>query len=96
MPTRNRNTVRRDRHRASLAKLEAPCHICGKPIDYSLPYRLPDGTVNPWSFVADHVNAYARGGPDTIENKLAAHAHCNSRKSDKPHANIIRTSGVLG
>lgn len=33
-----------------------PCHICGQPIDYS----LPPGT--PWSFEADHVVPRARGG----------------------------------
>ena len=91
-----RSTRRRDLHRAMLAKAQAPCHICGKPIDYALPYRLPDGTVNPWSFVADHVDALVHSGNDTLSNKLAAHAHCNSRKSDRPHAAIIRTSGVLG
>lgn len=91
-----RNTQQRDRDRARLARLAAPCHICGRPIDYTLPYRLPDGTVNPDSFVADHVQAWARGGADCLSNKAAAHARCNSVKSDKPHADILRTSGVIG
>lgn len=91
-----RNTSRRDKDRARLRAAGAPCHICGRPIDYTLPYRNEDGTVNPASFVADHVKAWARGGPDTIDNKLPAHAGCNSAKSDKPHANIIRNSGTLG
>lgn len=91
-----RNTQQRDRDRELLARIGAPCHICGKPIDYTLPYRYPDGTVNPASFVADHVHAYARGGADRIENKRPAHARCNSAKGDRPHAAILRTSGVLG
>lgn len=91
-----RNTSQRDRDRRALAKLGAPCHICGRPIAYDLPYRNPDGTVNPESWVADHVQALARGGADSLGNKAAAHARCNSAKSDKTYANIVRTSGVLG
>ena len=90
-----RNSATRDRHREQLARAEAPCHICGKPIDYTIPYRNPDQTVNPLAFVADHVEPYAHGGPDTLSNKRAAHAGCNSAKSDKPHANILRRSGAL-
>lgn len=91
-----RSSAQRDKDRAALAKAGASCHICGRAIDYTIPYRRPDGTVNPDSFVADHVVAYARGGADHIGNKRAAHARCNSHKSDRPHADIIRTSGVLG
>ena len=91
-----RNTSQRDRDRRALVKLGAPCHICGRPIDYTLRYRNPDGTVNPDSWVADHVSPLARGGADSVTNKKAAHARCNSAKSDKAHANIVRTSGVLG
>ena len=84
-----RNTTQRDRDRARLRKLGAPCHICGKPIDYAL--RWPD----PMSFVADHVHALVHGGADDMTNKRAAHAACNGAKSDKPHADIIRRSRVL-
>ena len=90
-----RNSSQRDRDRAALAKAGAPCHICGRPIDYALPYRKPDGTVNGDAFVADHVVAYAKGGADRLHNKRAAHARCNSAKSDKTHADILRTSGSL-
>lgn len=85
----SRNTTQRDRDRERLRKLGAPCHICGKPIDYGL--RWPD----PDCFVADHVTALARGGGDTIGNKLAAHNRCNLAKHAKPHANILRRSGAL-
>ena len=91
----NRNTSIRDRDRAALKKAGAPCHICGGRIDYDLPYRNPDYSVNGDAFVADHVVAYARGGADNIDNKRAAHARCNSAKSDKTHADILRTSGSL-
>ena len=89
-PTQKRNTARRFADRARLAKAKAPCHICGKPIDYLL--RWPD----PQCFVADHVTALARGGADKITNKLAAHKLCNERKGTKDFAaGIIRRSGAL-
>ena len=85
-----RPTTQRNRDRERLRRTGAPCHICGLPIDYSL--KWPD----PQSFVADHVQALARGGDDRITNKLAAHKVCNERKSTKTHAaGIIRRSGAL-
>ena len=85
-----RNTARRFADRARLAKLKAPCHICGRPIDYTL--RWPD----PQCFVADHVKPLARGGRDALPNKRAAHKLCNERKGTKDHAaGIIRRSGAL-
>ena len=84
-----RDTTQRFKDRARLRKLKAPCHICGGPIDYDL--KWPD----PMCFVADHVKPLARGGADTIANKLASHARCNASKGDKPHANIVRRSGAL-
>lgn len=89
-PVTRRDSTQRDRDRRRLAKLKAPCHICGKPIDYAL--RWPD----PLCFVADHVDPLARGGADNIGNKLAAHNRCNASKGDRTHANgIIRRSGAL-
>lgn len=68
-----------------------PCHICGQPIDYS----LPPGT--PLSFEVDHVNPRARGGAayDYV-NLDAAHRICNQRKGahmpgDARPAEIRRT-----
>lgn len=72
-----RSTTTRDRHRAQIRRTQAPCGICGGEIDYSLHWR------NPLSFVVDHVIPLALGGSDDIENKQAAHRHCNSIKSDK-------------
>lgn len=85
----HRDTTQRFKDRARLARVKAPCHICGEPIDYSL--KWPD----PKCFVADHVVPLARGGADTIDNKRASHNTCNAAKSDKPFANIVRRSGAL-
>ena len=71
-----RNTTTRDRHRAIIAKGQPPCGICGLAIDYTLPH------LNPGAYVVDHIIPVAKGGPDTLENKQAAHRACNRAKSD--------------
>ncbi|WP_342800985.1 HNH endonuclease signature motif containing protein [Nocardia sp. No.11] len=72
-----RSTTTRDRHRAQIRRTKPPCGICDGPIDYTLHWR------NPGAFVVDHIIPLALGGPDTIENKQAAHRHCNQQKADK-------------
>jgi 5-methylcytosine-specific restriction endonuclease McrA len=84
-----RNDALRKKHRAQIARAKPACHICGKEIDYSLPY--PD----PMCFVVDHVVAVANGGSDLIDNKKAAHHSCNSKKRARDYAPIIRRSGAL-
>ncbi len=72
-----RSTTTRDRDRSVIRRTKPPCAICGSEIDYTL--RSPD----PKSFVVDHIIPIARGGPDILENKQAAHRDCNRTKSDK-------------
>ena len=84
-----RNTTRRDRHRAAIARNRPPCHICGGEIDYTLPH------LDPMAYVVDHLEPLAKGGDDVLANKRAAHRTCNRAKSDKPHAPIIRRSGSV-
>jgi 5-methylcytosine-specific restriction endonuclease McrA len=85
-----RNSARRDKDRAIIKRGRPNCHICGLPIDYTLPY------LDPGEFVVDHLVPLKREGPDTIANKAAAHRACNRAKSDKHHAPIVRRSGSLG
>ena len=85
-----RNSALRNKHRARIRRDEPSCHICGKPIDYTLPH------LDPWSFVVDHVVALKNGGSDSIENKAAAHRECNSKKRARAYAPIVRRSGSLG
>ena len=84
-----RSTTTRDRHRAVIKRRRDPCHICGEPIDYTLPY------LHPLEFVADHIVPLNRGGTDVLDNKQAAHRTCNRTKSDKvaaaPIAAIVTT-----
>lgn len=85
-----RSTPRRDLHRAYHRRTNAPCGICGQPIDYTLPY------LDPGEFVVDHVKSLARGGTDTLDNTQAAHRSCNRAKGAKPFAEgIVRRSRSL-
>lgn len=84
-----RNTAIRDKHRAIIARDKPPCHLCGQPIDYNLPWW------DQMAYVVDHVIPISKGGPDTLANKRAAHRKCNRDKSDKPFGKILKTSGAL-
>lgn len=79
----------RDKDRRTIAKAQPPCHICGRPIDYTLP------ASEELSFVVDHVIPLKLGGADTLTNKRPAHRICNARKGSRPNAPIIRRSGAL-
>jgi 5-methylcytosine-specific restriction endonuclease McrA len=61
-------------------RLRLPCHLCGKPIDYSL--RTPD----PGSFEADHVSPHSLGGTDDLDNLRPSHRRCNRARSNRPDA----------
>jgi len=87
---KSRNTAQRDRDRARIKATKANCHICGKPIDYDLPY------FDPMAFQVDHIIPLSRGGADDLTNKAAAHRKCNSKKRARITAPIVRRSGSLG
>jgi 5-methylcytosine-specific restriction endonuclease McrA len=72
------------RARQRLRNNQAPCHICGKPIDYTLPH------TDPMSFVMDHVIPLKYGGPPvSATNTAAAHRLCNGRKGTKATADVV-------
>lgn len=72
-----RSTTIRDRHRKIIARGKPPCGICGNEIDYSITDHL-----DPMAYVVDHIVPVNAGGPDTLDNKQAAHRGCNRTKSD--------------
>jgi 5-methylcytosine-specific restriction endonuclease McrA len=89
--TPHRSTTVRDRDRARFRRAQAPCGICGEPIDYTIPW--PDLM----SFVVDHIKPVDRY-PELANdpnNKQAAHSECNRSKSNKEYANIVKRSGSL-
>ena len=60
-----------------------PCHLCGKPIDMSLPY------THPLAFTADHLDALANGG-NLLGDLAPAHRRCNSQRGRKRLAHQVR------
>lgn len=85
-----RNTTTRDRHRNVIARGKPPCALCGQPIDYTLPH------LDPMAYVVDHKIPLHRGGPDTLDNKQAAHRSCNRTKgADVDGGRVLRRSGSL-
>lgn len=80
-----RNTTTRDQHRAAIKRTKPPCGICEEPIDYTLPH------LDPMAYVVDHITPLARGGPDILGNKQAAHRSCNQTKAAKVPEFSIRT-----
>jgi 5-methylcytosine-specific restriction endonuclease McrA len=55
------------RFRSIIARSKPACHICGLPINYTLPY------LDPMAFVIDHVIPLHKGGEDALPNIRAAH-----------------------
>ena len=53
-----------------------PCHLCGKQIDYTLPF------YHKHAFTADHIIPINKGGA-TLGQLAPAHRSCNSRKKDR-------------
>ena len=70
------------RRRALVARvraLGAPCHICGLPIDYS----LPGG--HPLSYELDELVPVSKGGsPIDPSNVAPSHRCCNAWRGNKP------------
>lgn len=76
------------RRRAALIRQckrnNTPCHLCGKPFDWSI-----DDRKHPMSFEADHLTPMANGGK--LHGDLApSHKSCNGRRQNKPLAAMKR------
>lgn len=82
------NGARRRKLQEKYRHSQEPCHLCGRPIDYSLPHilKLPDGSsvVHPASFVIDEIIPVKYGGSAIqATNTAPAHAACNSVRGAK-------------
>lgn len=72
------NGAARRKLRAWLRSQGRPCHICGQPIDYSLP------AGDPLSFEVDEIVPVSKGGsPLDRSNVDAAHRICNQRRGNR-------------
>lgn len=91
-------TGKRRTYQARFKAMGLPCALCGKPIDYSLPYYFMDEEgrkhVNMFAFVIDEkipISKWQQGGynsaaecaNDFANNLQPAHAICNARKGNK-------------
>lgn len=95
-------TGRRKTYQQRFRALQEPCHICGRPINYDLPYYYTDKQgkrrVNPQAFVIDEVRpiskwqqygyASAAAAADDFTNLRPAHAICNAMKGNKENFKI--------
>ena len=86
---RRASGTRRTKLRKRVAELGLPCHLCGRPIDYTLTtWTDPkDGRVkrHPMSFELDEIVPVSKGGdPLDFENVAPAHRICNQRRGNKP------------
>lgn len=72
---RRTNSTRRNDLRARVAAEGLPCHLCGCPIDYTLPHG------HPMAYELDEIVPVSRGGsPYDPANVAPAHALCNRRR----------------
>lgn len=91
-----RNSAMQDRMRRHVRRTGGACHICGQPIDYTIPYYQPGTRIpNPDAYVADHVIPIDGGGNHDTSNAKPAHWKCNSIKRARTHAPIIKRSPTL-
>lgn len=90
-------TGRRRIYQQRFRALGLPCSICGKAIDYSLPYYVTDEQgrrhVNMWAFCIDEkipVSKWQQGGYNSpsecandFNNLQPCHVKCNAQKGNK-------------
>ena len=95
-------TGRRRTYQARFKAMGLPCAICGRPIDYSLPYYVTDEQgnrhINMWAFVIDEIKPVSKWREfgyttpaecaNDYNNLQPAHAICNARKSNKTNFSL--------
>lgn len=75
---KGRDSAEWRRRRREFKALGLPCWLCGRDIDYELPF--PDR----WSFTLDHRVPMSKGGDPLDPGNLApAHYICNNRKGNR-------------
>ena len=79
-----RRSYARDKLRQQMKRQGLPCHLCGMPIDYSLP------PCDDWAFEMDELIPISKLPPELRKaaacdpsNVAPAHRICNRRKSNK-------------
>lgn len=74
---RRKNGYRRDQIRKRVLAAYTYCHLCGQPVDKTLP------PGNPWSGEVDELIPVSKGGSPTDWNNVAlAHRICNELRGN--------------
>lgn len=82
-----RTTINRARHQPT----GPHCRICRQPINLNLPYRRPDGTIEPNYRTIDHIIPLAYGGPPYDPDNLAlAHLKCQRTQGGTIAAHLAK------
>lgn len=90
-------TGRRKTYQQRFRAMQAPCGICGRPINYDLPYYYTDKQgrkrVNPQAFVIDEIHPVSKwqqygyaneaAAADDFGNLRPAHFICNAMRGNK-------------
>lgn len=82
-------------YRRDLAR-NAPCWICGGPIDYSASNDPRSKTYSPWAWEPDHVKDVALY-PELAEdlaNVAPSHSKCNRRRPKKRKEKKVSSEGL--
>lgn len=90
---RRTNSTRRNDLRARVAAEGLPCHLCGCPIDYTLPHG------HPMAYELDEIVPVSRGGsPYDRANVAPAHRICNQRRGamSMEAFRAMQASGPIG
>ena len=77
------------RYREACRQIDAPCALCGQPIDYTLSGR------NRYGFTSDHIETIATGGAvlPGFDGLRPAHQKCNAARGDGTRARNIAAWG---
>ena len=87
---RRSNGARRDALRRRVADECRPCHLCGKPIDYSLP------AGHPMCYELDEIVPVSKGGdPLSYGNVAPAHRICNQKRGAKTIGSGVHSAAEL-
>lgn len=84
-----RTGAARRRYRDRAAQSRGPCHLCGRPIDYSLrapptPWRSKPTTSHPSAEVATSTDPSSLPTPAATRNAATATSPCSAARTGDP------------
>ena len=80
LPQGRRRQLADDERANVFKKTAGHCHLCGGNMNETSDGELPQERALDVEFVVDHIVSHASGGPDSLDNFLAAHGLCNGAR----------------